>query len=398
MTLDIRTRLLHPVETPARGGRSVPTVLPVHLAATYDQESPTEFGEFDYARSGNPTRQLLESQIADLEGAAHAFAYASGLAAITAVTRLLRPGDEILAAIDLYGGTQRLFSSILNERGIRTVYADPTEPASFLAAGGPRTRLVFVEGASNPLLQICDLRAISAGAHERGALLAVDNTLLTPLNLRPIDLGADVVIQSATKYLSGHSDVTGGTVATSSDELADQLYKIQNGEGSPLAPFDCYLLERGLKTLALRLERQQENALKVGEHLAGRTDITGVRYPLLRGHPGRELLKRQSLPGAGGGCVVSFETGSVERSAQLVSALKLFSIRVSFGVVSSSASLPFFMSHASVPAKEKRERNLPRDLVRLSVGIEHVDDLIADLDRALEQVALRETIRGEVCR
>ncbi|MBL8888147.1 MAG: PLP-dependent transferase, partial [Phycisphaerales bacterium] len=262
-----------------------------------------------------------------------------------------------------------------------------------LGAASLETKLVYFEPVGNPMLTIYDVRAIAEAARRRGILTAVDNTLLTPLNLRPLDLGIDIVIHSATKYIGGHSDVTAGVVAVNREDLADHLYRTQNGEGCALAPFDSYNLERGLRTLALRLERQQENAKKIADYLATRTGLTKVRYPTLASHPGRETLLQQSASRhSGGGAVVCFETGSVETSRKVAEAFKLFSIRVSFGTVSSSASLPFYMSHASVPEKERERHALPRDLVRLSIGIEHIDDLIEDLDQALRSAGLSEPI------
>ena len=259
----------------------------------------------------------------------------------------------------------------------------------FLAAASLETKLIYFEPVGNPMLTIYDVRAIAEAARRRGILTAADNTLLTPLNLRPLDLGVDIVIHSATKYIGGHSDVTAGVVAVNREDLAGHLYRTQNGEGSALSPFDCYNLERGLRTLALRLERQQENAKKIADHLAGIAGLQRVRYPTLASHLGRDILARQcTSKGAGGGALVCFETGSVETSRRIIEALKLFAIRVSFGTVSSSASLPFYMSHASVPEKERERHALPRDLVRLSVGIEHVDDLIEDLDRALRSAGI----------
>lgn len=381
MSLHINTKLVHPC---VEGQQHRPTVTPIYLSSTFDQESATAFGEFDYSRSGNPTRQVLEAQLAELEGATRAFAFASGVAAIASVTRLLKPGEEILAANDLYGGTQRIFSTILPDRGVEVRYCNASNADRFLAAASLQTRLVYFEPVGNPMLTIYDVKAIVEAARRRDILVAVDNTLLSPLNLRPLDLGVDIVVHSATKYIGGHSDVTAGVVAVNRPELAEHLYRTQNGEGTALAPFDSYQLERGLRTLALRLERQQDNARRIADRLLEYRGLLNVRYPTLPGYLGRDILLRQAASRrAGGGAVVCFETGSVEVSKRVIEALKLFSIRVSFGTVSSSASLPFYMSHASVPEKERERHALPRDLVRLSIGIEHIDDLLEDLDQAL---------------
>lgn len=375
----------------APGDPARPTCTPIYQTATFEQESAECFGEYDYSRSGNPTRRVLEELIADLEGGTRSFALASGLAAITAVSRLLKPGDELLACEDLYGGAFRLFSRILHERGIIIRYAD-------LAADGPlpvspKTKLVYVETPSNPLLRICDLRKLAREAHAAGALLCVDATATTPYLQRPLELGADIVLHSATKYLSGHADVTAGVVTVRDKKLADALYFIQNGEGAVLGPFDSYLLLRGVKTLALRLDRQQKTAQHIAEWLSTRqSDVAGsptkpafrVHFPGLRTHPGHGLHFSQAL---GPGAVLSFETGDAELSLRIVERLKLFSIAVSFGGVHSCATVPCRMSHAPIA---KSDDSIPRpairppaDLVRLAVGIEDANDLIADLQQAI---------------
>lgn len=369
------------------------TCTPIYQTATFDQESPLAFGKYDYTRSGNPTREALETQIARLEGGGRCFAFASGLAAINAVAGLLSPGDEVLACDDLYGGTYRLLSRILSRRGIRVVYADLTDLDVARAAFTDRTRLVFLESVSNPLMRVCDIRAISRLAKERGARVCVDNTFLSPLLQKPLDLGADFVVHSATKYLCGHSDVTAGVVTVRDDELARELYLIQNGEGAGLGPQECYLLLRGLKTLDLRLERQQRSANVIAAHLCGHPAVKQVRFPGVPGPAGTRIHAQQA---SGTGAVVCFETGSPELSAEVVSRLRLFGIRVSFGSVSSSTSLPCRMSHASIPAEVRAARKFPEDIIRLSIGIEDVRDLIEDLDQALEGATLA-TACIEVC-
>src|SRR5581483_733846 len=334
------------------------------------------------SRSGNPTRAVLESQIAELEGGQRAFCFASGMAAITAVTRLLRPGDEIVACDDLYGGTLRLFSRILKGRGIETRYVDFAEPGALQSAISERTRLVYLETPTNPLLKVVDIGTAVTIAHRHGALLCVDNSTMSPYLQNPLALGADIVVHSATKFLCGHSDVTAGAVVLNDPQLAEALYLIQNGEGAGLGPFDSFLLLRGLKTLALRLDRQQQNAQRIAEFLSQHAKVSRVHYPGLADHPGRD---RHLAQARGAGSVVSFETGAFALSQQVAEATWIFNITVSFGSVNSSISLPVCMSHASIPPEVRARKFLPQDLVRLSVGIENVDDLIADLDQALSR-------------
>lgn len=389
--MNFSTRLVSFDACPGDDNR--PTNTPIYQTATFEQETALEFGKYDYARSGNPTRRVLEDLIAELEGGVRGFAFASGLAAITAVTRLLKPGDELLACEDLYGGAFRLFSRILTERGITVRYADFTAPGPLPVT--PRTRLVYLETPSNPLLKICDLRKIAREAHAAGALLCVDGTAMTPYLQKPLDLGADIVLHSATKYLSGHADVTAGVVVVKDKDVADELYFIQNGEGAVLGPFDCYLLLRGVKTLALRLDRQQATALQIAEWLAALpAGVARVHFPGLKNHPGHALHLTQAL---GPGAVVSFETGDPDFSVRLVEALKVFSIAVSFGGVGSSATVPCRMSHAPLAKAAgadipKPASNPPADLVRLAVGIEHPGDLIADLQQAFAAAALPQDV------
>jgi cystathionine beta-lyase len=360
-----------------------PLTTPIYQTATFDQVSALETGRYDYTRSGNPTRAVLEAQLARLDRGTHAFAFASGLAALTAVTRLLRPGDELLAGDDLYGGTYRLFSRLVAPLGIRVRYADLADGASAEAAFTDRTRLVHVESVTNPLLRVPDLRDLAERARRRGAWLCVDASALSPYLQRPLELGADIVVHSATKYLGGHGDVTAGSVTVKDERLAERLAFVQNAEGAGLSPFDSFLLLRGLQTLAVRLDRQQAGAHRVASHLRARG--LPVRYPGLREDPGHARLLAQA---DGAGAVVSFETGSLSASARLVESLRLFSTSVSFGSIHSSASLPCRMSHAAIPAEVRRARRLPEDLVRLSIGIEDAEDLVEDLDQALAVAGL----------
>ena len=338
-------------------------VPPIYQTATFEQPGATEFGEYDYTRSGNPTRALLEEQLADLENAKHACAFASGMAALTALTRIVRPGEEIIAGDDLYGGTVRLLERLLSHQNISVRYVDTTDSHELRKAVTTRTCLILIETPSNPLFRISDINALASIAKEAGAHLAVDNSMLSPIFQQPLNLGADIVVHSATKFLCGHSDVTAGALITNDPALHEQFAFQQNAEGAGLSPFESWLLLRGLKTLALRVERQSDSAQKIARFLRSRTEVTQVFYPGL-------------------GAVISFTTGDDELSAEIVETTRLFKIAVSFGSVGSTISLPCRMSHASIPTALRDRLAPPSDLVRISVGIEDVDDLIADLDRA----------------
>jgi cystathionine beta-lyase len=364
---------------------------PIYQTATFRQPSAVDFGEYDYSRSANPTRALAEEQIAGLEGGRYACAFASGMAALSAVTRLVRSGEEIVAGDDLYGGTCRLLSKVAPRHGIRVRYADTSNPAAVEAALSPATRLLLVETPTNPLLRIADLDRLAALARRRDVLLAVDNSLLSPCLQQPLAHGAHLVIHSATKALCGHSDVSGGAVVTADPALHEEIAFFANAEGAGLAPFDSWLLLRGIKTLALRIERQCASAQRVAEHLAGHPSVRQVFFPGLSGSPGREIHARQAR---GPGPVVSFTTGDPDLSRRIVEAARLFTIAVSFGSVGSSISLPCRMSHASIPEELRGRLGPPADLIRLSIGIEDVDDLLADLMQALEADAHAQPVRS----
>jgi len=361
-----------------------PMATPIYQTATFEQEEATAFGPYDYSRSGNPTRTVLEEQLALLENGTRGFCFGSGMAAITCVTRLLRTGDEILADSDLYGGTCRLFTRVLDRTGIVARYADACDIGAFAAQITERTKLVYLESPTNPLLRVMDIRQIADLAHANGALLAVDSSAMSPYLQNPLDLGADFVLHSATKFLCGHSDVTAGVIVVKDDDLAKQIYFLQNAEGSALAPFDTFLFLRGLKTLKLRLDCQQKNAQTIAEWLEAHPQVTSVNYPGLTTSPGHLLQRKQAR---GAGAVLSFTTGSVDVSRRIVEATQMFSICVSFGSINSTISLPGCMSHASVPPEVGELRELPCDLVRISVGIEDGGDLIADLEQAFASAA-----------
>lgn len=360
------------------------SVAPLYQTATFRQERATEFGAYDYTRSGNPTRDDLEARLAALEGGAGALAYASGMAATGALAHLLSPGDEVVAGDDLYGGTTRLFERLWAPRGITVRYADASDPDAVASACTARTKLLFVETPTNPLLRIADLRALAALARARGALLAVDNSLLSPVLQRPLELGADLVVASATKFLGGHADVTAGMVAAADPALLERLAFARNAEGSALAPFEAWLLARGLKTLALRVRAQCAGARRVAEFLAAHPRVCAVHYPGLPGHPGRAIHAAQA---SGAGAVLSFATDDAEFSRRVVEGCRLFSIAVSFGAVHSVITLPGKMSHASIPPALRERLAPPPDLIRLSVGIEDPVDLLADLAQALDHAA-----------
>jgi cystathionine beta-lyase len=367
---------------PAPGDRFRPISTPIYQTATFEQEHTDSFGEYDYSRSGNPTRSVLEKHLAALENGSRGFCFSSGMAAISTVTKLLRSGDEILADSDLYGGTCRLFSKVIDRNGIVVRYTDARDPERFEQQFTPQTKLVFVESPTNPLLRVIDLRRMAALAHAHGALLCVDNSTMSPYLQNPLDLGADIVLHSATKFLCGHHDVTAGVIVAKNESLAERIYFLQNAEGSALGPFDCFLLLRGIKTLKLRLDCQQRNAQAIARFLVSRQEIKQVYYPGLKENSGYELQHSQAR---GPGSVLSFTTGSVEISKAIAEYAEFFHITVSFGSVSSSISLPGSMSHASVPPEVLAERNLPPDLVRISVGIEDEEDLIEDLGRAIDR-------------
>ena len=356
-------------------------VPPIYQTATFEQPTATEFGEYDYTRSGNPTRTLLEQQLADLEDAGYACAFASGMAALTALTRIVKSGEEIIAGDDLYGGTVRLLDRIASHQNVSVRYVDTRDTDAVWKAVTGRTRLILIETPSNPLFRISDITQLSLLARDTRAYLAVDNSMPSPVLQRPLNFGADVVVHSATKFLSGHSDVTAGALITNDQELHKQFSFQQNAEGAGLSPFESWLLLRGLKTLALRVERQNASAEKIARFLQTRAEVSQVFYPGLAEHPGRDIHERQA---DGNGAVVSFTTGDEKLSCDIVESTTLFKVAVSFGSVGSTISLPCRMSHASIPSALRDRLGPPPDLVRLSVGIEDVDDLLEDLERAFK--------------
>lgn len=360
----------------ATGASSVP----IYQASTFHHHDIYNPPQYDYSRSGNPTRQALEDYIAVLEGGVQGFAYASGMAAISSTLMLLSAGDHLIVTEDVYGGTYRLLSTILSRMNIETTFVDMTQPEQVKAALKANTKAVYMETPSNPTLKITDIADISAWAREKGLLSIVDNTFMTPYYQRPIELGTDIVLHSATKFLGGHSDVLAGLAVARTEEVARQLKYVQNGLGTVLGAQDSWLLMRGMKTLGARMAHSEISARKLADWLSRRGDIDAVYYPGLPDHPGREVQEKQST---GYGAVVSFDVGSGERAKRLLNLVKLPLVAVSLGAVESILSYPAMMSHASMPPEVRAERGITDGLLRFSVGLEDIDDLLADLDEAL---------------
>lgn len=353
--------------------------VPIYLSSTFAQQEPGVHRGYEYARTGNPTREALERHIAALEGGVRGFAFASGLAAETTILSLLNAGDHVIVGDDVYGGTYRLVQQVFTRLGITASYADTSDIDAFAAQFRPETRMVIMESLTNPLMKISDLKRVAEVTHGAGALLVVDNTFLTPYFQQPLRLGADVVIHSATKYLSGHSDVVAGLVVVNNEELAERLHYLQNAMGGILGVQDSYLLLRGIKTLALRMEAHAENARRIAEWLAERPWVDRVLYPGLPGHPGREILAQQAT---GFGGMLSFDAGTPERAQRIVANTRLFALAESLGGVESLISIPSLMTHASIPPERRAELGITDSLVRISAGVEDVADLIDDLARA----------------
>ena len=356
-------------------------VTPISLATTFVQEEVGVHRGYEYARTGNPTRTALQECLASLEGARHGLAFGSGMAAEDTLLRTLSPGDHIVMGNDAYGGTYRLISAVVAPMGIDWAPVDFTDLDALRAAVTPSTRVVWVETPTNPLLTIVDLAAVAEIAHDAGALLVVDNTFATPYLQQPLALGADVVVHSTTKYCGGHSDVVGGFLALDDDDLAERLAYLQNAVGAVGSPFDNYLVLRGLKTLAVRMDRHCANARAVADHLAGRPEVSRVLYPGLADHPGHDVAARQMSDFGG---MVSFRVhGGREAAMRLAASTEVFSLAESLGAVESLIEHPGAMTHLSAAGSPLE---VPDDLIRLSVGIETVDDLLADLDRAFEHL------------
>ena len=377
--MKFETRAIHAGQDadPATGA----TIVPVYQTVTYTQDAIGQHRGFQYSRSGNPTRAALESCLASLEGGLFALAYASGMAAIAGTMQLVRAGDHVVVADDLYGGSYRLFSRLLPEYGVRFSYVDALRPEEIAKAIEASTRMVWVESPTNPMLRIVDLAACAEIAHRHGAWLVVDNTFATPYLQNPLELGSDVVVHSTTKYIGGHSDVIGGAVVVRDEDLYGRLKFAQNATGGIPGPWDAWLTLRGLKTLALRMRQHEANARLVAETLRGRPEIAAVHWPGFPDQPGFALARRQ-MRGFGG--MVTIELRGGEAAARrLCESTELFSLGESLGGVESLIGYPWSMSHAAFPPEEKRRKGLTEAVVRLSIGLEDAGDLCDDLLRAL---------------
>jgi cystathionine gamma-lyase len=381
--LGFATRGIHAGQSPdPTTGAVMP---PIYATSTYAQASPGDHKGYEYSRTQNPTRMAFERCIADLEGGIQGFAFGSGMAATAIVLELLEAGSHVVAMDDLYGGTGRLFDKVRSRSaGLRFSYADLSQAGALEEALEPDTRMIWIETPTNPLLKLVDLKAVSNIANERGILLVVDNTFATPWSQRPLEFGADIVVHSVTKFLNGHSDMVGGIIVVGDDELADQLGFLQNSVGSILGPFDSFLALRGLKTLALRMERHNANADAIARWLVDHPAVEHVIYPGLEDHPQHGLAMKQM--GTGGGIVTFFVAGGLDVTRRVLERCQIFTLAESLGGVESLVNHPAIMTHASV-AEDKREiLGISDNLIRLSVGVEDPDDLIADLEQAMDGI------------
>lgn len=355
-------------------------VPPLYQSATFKQPSLNDMGEYDYTRLGNPTRTHLQNHMARIMKAKHTFAVTLGMGCLDVITKILKPGDEVIAGDDLYGGTNRLLTYLHNKGDIKVHHHDTTNTELIKLKITTSTRMIFLELPTNPLIKVVDVKLIADYAHQVNpdVIVVFDNTMMSPILMTPLDLGVDIQYELATKYLNGHHDIMAGVMATRSDKLAEQLFFVINSTGCGLSPFDCWLLSRGLRTLAVRIERQQQNCVQIAEFL---TQVGfKVRYPGIKSHPQYDL---HALMCRGAGAVLLFETGNIKLLEKIVELTDIFGIAVSFGCVNSLISMPCKMSHALIDAKTRAERDFPEDLIRLCIGIENIEDLINDLTKAL---------------
>ncbi len=375
------TRAIHAGQEPDPTTGAIMT--PVYLTSTYVQSSPGVHKGYEYSRTHNPTRKAYEDCLANLEGGQHGFAYASGCAATTTVMHLLKAGDHVIAGDDLYGGTFRLFDKVFRHSGLDFSFVDLTNPENLRSALKPNTKMIWLETPTNPTLKLADIRKISESVAGKSILVAVDNTFMSPYFQRPLELGADIVVHSATKYIGGHSDMVGGAVVVRSTELAEKLAFFTNSLGAVQGPFDSFLALRSLKTLALRMEAHQKNALRVAEFLAAHPKVEKVVYPGLKSHPQHDLAKAQ-MSGFGG-MITFFIKGGLTASKNFLENVKVFSLAESLGGVESLVEHPAIMTHASVPPENRKKLGIDDSLIRLSVGIEDIDDLLGDLKNAFDK-------------
>ncbi len=382
--MKFRTRAIHTGnERDPQTGAVVP---PIHVASTFVQHHAGEWREFDYSRSGNPTRKNLETTIASLESGCGALAFASGMAATHCATMLLSAGEHILAGSDIYGGSYRLFHKVIDRAGIEITLASAIDLPAFEKAIKPNTKLIWIESPGNPLMSITDIAAVAEIAQRHGCLLGVDNTFATPVLTRPLELGADIVMHSATKYFGGHSDMLGGALVVKDPELFKRLYFVQNATGAVLGPFDSFLCSRGLKTLELRVREQCRTANLLAAWLASDLRVKRVLYPGLAAHPGHDIAQRQMQGGYGAMLTLEVD-GDFAQTKKVVEATELFQLAVSLGAVESLIEQPASMSHASYDPAARQAFGITDGLIRLSVGLEDFEDLQADLDQALNHVA-----------
>lgn len=361
-------------------------VPPIFQSATYVLPEVGRDLGFDYTRSSNPTRQMLEEQMAAIEGVKYASAFASGMSAVDAVTRIFKSGDHIVCSDDVYGGVSRLFNTILTEFGLEFTYVNSSNPEEVEAAIRPHTKMVWIETPTNPLLKVTDVEAVGKIAHAHDLLFGVDSTFATPYHLRPAELGADIVMHSTTKYLSGHNQIIGGMVLTDREDIRDKMKYMQKSVGAVPSPFDCWLVMSGLKTLSLRMARHSETGMRVARYLEAHAKISRVSYPGLESHPRHEVAARQMEGGFSG--MISFELkGGSEAGVQLMNSVHLCGLAESLGSVETMITHPATMTHVDVPVDERRARGLTDGLVRLSVGIEDAQDILDDLDQGLAKVA-----------
>jgi cystathionine beta-lyase/cystathionine gamma-synthase len=373
------TKAIHVGQEPNKETGAV--TVPIYQTSTFAQEEPGKHKGYDYSRTGNPTRAALEKNLAALENGKYGLAFASGLAAISAVSNLLKSGGHVVVCDDVYGGTYRLFQNVLTNYGLDFTYVDQRDTNNVLKATKANTKMVWIETPTNPLLKLIDIEEVSKLAKKNGIISVVDNTFASPYFQNPLDLGADIVVHSTTKYIGGHSDLIGGAVITSNADIYEKLKFVQNAVGAVPGMFDCWLLLRSVKTLAVRMERHNSNAMKIAEYLEKHPKVAKVIYPGLKSHPQHALAKKQ-MKGFGG--MVTFELkGGFDAAKKMLTQLKVITLAESLGGVKSLICHPGTMTHAAIPREERLSRGLTDGMVRLSVGIEDVEDLIGDLERAL---------------